>query len=100
MAPRGGPDTLLFRARSVLAEPMERSGIALTGADRELNTPTASSPGILFGSEVLDLDLGGTDLTVLSSCQSGLGDPHPGDGIQGLRRAFRAAGARTVVSSL
>jgi CHAT domain-containing protein len=97
---RDVPDTVLYRARSGLTEPMERSGIALAGADIELNQPTLTSSGILFASEVLDLDLRGTDLVVLSSCQSGLGDPSPGEGIQGLRRAFRAAGARTVVSSL
>ena len=94
------PNTLLFRARAQLADPMLRSGIALAGADRELNQPTASSPGILFAVDVLGLDLRNTDLAVLSSCQSGLGDPRPGDGIQGLRRAFRAAGVKTVVSSL
>jgi len=94
------PDTLLFRARARLADPMHRSGIALAGADQELSMPTAASPGILFGTDVLDLDLRNTDLAVLSSCQSGLGDPRPGDGIQGLRRAFRAAGVKTVVSSL
>jgi CHAT domain-containing protein len=100
VAPTAGAETPLFRARSMIADPMLRSGIALTGADRELNTPTAASPGILFASEVLDLDLRDTDLAVLSSCQSGIGDPRPGDGIQGLRRAFRAAGAGSVVSSL
>jgi CHAT domain-containing protein len=93
-------DTPLFRARSILRDPMRRSGIALAGADPELNAPTASSPGILFAEEVLDLDLRDTDLAVLSTCQSGLGDPLPGDGIQGLRRAFRAAGVKSVVSSL
>lgn len=97
---RAVPDTLLYRARAALADPMERSGVALAGANSELNAPTESSEGILFASEVLDLDLRGTDLTVLSSCQSGLGDSDPGDGIQGLRRAFRAAGSKTVVSSL
>jgi CHAT domain-containing protein/predicted negative regulator of RcsB-dependent stress response len=95
-----GEETPLFHARSMIADPMLRSGLALAGADRELNTPTAASPGILFASEVLDLDLRDTDLAVLSSCQSGIGDSRPGDGIQGLRRAFRAAGASSVVSSL
>ena len=90
----------LFEARAAIADPMFRSGIALDGADRDLNQPTAASPGILFASEALDLDLRDTDLVVLSSCQSGIGDPRPGDGIQGLRRAFRAAGANTVVSTL
>jgi len=99
-APADPATPLLYRARSMLAEPMLRSGIALAGADSELGAPTAKSPGVLFASEVLNLDLRNTDLAVLSSCQSGLGDPQPGDGIHGLRRAFRAAGCAAVVSSL
>jgi CHAT domain-containing protein len=99
-APSSDETPLLYRARSLLADPMLRSGIALSGADLELTTPTAASPGILFAAEVLNLDLRNTDLAVLSSCQSGLGDPRPGDGIHGLRRAFRAAGCSSVVSSL
>jgi CHAT domain-containing protein len=79
---------------------MQRSGIALAGANLDLAQPSAESPGVLFAAEILDIDLRGTDVAVLSSCQSGLGDVLPGDGIQGLRRAFRAAGVKTVVSSL
>jgi tetratricopeptide (TPR) repeat protein len=90
----------LFRARSLLSDPMQRSGIALAGANLDMAEPSAESPGMLFAVEILDIDLRGTDLAVLSSCQSGLGEVLPGDGIQGLRRAFRAAGVKTVVSSL
>lgn len=91
---------LLFRTRALLDDPLQRSGIALAGADADLDAPTAASPGILFAADILDLDLRQTDLVVMSSCQSGIGDPGPGDGVQGLRRAFRAAGAESVVSSL
>lgn len=93
-------DTLLFRSRARLSDPLLRSAIALAGADGDLDAPTAASPGIAFASELLELDLRQTDLVVMSSCQSGIGDPSPGDGVQGLRRAFRAAGAESVVSSL
>jgi CHAT domain-containing protein len=56
---------------------------------------------LLTGEEVSGLDLGGCDLVVLSACETGLGRlAAAGQGCLSLSRAFREAGARTVVSSL
>ncbi len=42
----------------------------------------------------------GTDLVVLSACESGAAVPEARSGVDGLRRAFLAAGARSVMSTL
>jgi CHAT domain-containing protein len=55
--------------------------------------------GFLTMEEVLDLKLA-ADLTVLSACQTALGQEISGEGIMGLMRAFLYAGSRSVIVSL
>src|SRR5262249_19666699 len=56
--------------------------------------------GILTTEEVAALDLSGVSWAVLSACETGVGDVVPSEGVLGMRRAFRIAGARTLITSL
>jgi CHAT domain-containing protein len=74
--------------------------IVLAGAEHGARSPDPAHDGLLTAEEVRSLDLWGTQLVVLSACDSGKGAPSAGQGIYGLRRSFLAAGAETLVTSL
>ena len=74
------------------------SGITLAGANRPPDPER--DDGILTAVEAQHLDLAGTDLVVLSACESAIGTSTHGEGLMGLQRAFQVAGARSLVSSL
>ena len=82
--------------------PLKRCGLILSGGQHAWlgeELPTGIEDGILTGEEIAGLDLSGTELVVLSACQTGLGDLSR-DGVYGLQRAFKVAGAGTIIMSL
>lgn len=76
--------------------PMVMSGLVFAGA----NKPGTPGRGIVTGEALVDRDLSGMDLAVLSACETGLGEVAGGEGVFGLTRAFHVAGCRDVVASL
>lgn len=84
-------------------DPMLRSGLYFAGADRALaGTPPIEGldNGILTAMEAGNINLSGTELVVLSACNTGRGNVRNGEGVFGLRRALQEAGAESVLMSL
>jgi CHAT domain-containing protein len=95
-------DLRTIRTSIQIENPLLRSGLALAGANRNLDSsplPNGDN-GILTALEVAGLDLRGTQLVVLSACETGNGEAKVGDGVYGLRRALVIAGAQSQVMSL
>jgi CHAT domain-containing protein len=83
--------------------PMLRSALALAGANtwaKGGRLPLEAGKGILFAQDVAGLDLWANEITVLSACETAMGDVVIGEGVFGLRRAFAVAGAKTLIMSL
>lgn len=84
-------------------DPMLRSGLVLSGANRVWGgkPPIAGmEDGILTSYEISQLDLRRTELVVLSACETALGDIRGTEGVFGLQRAFKLAGAKNMILSL
>lgn len=81
---------------------LSRSGLLMTGAADYIfgvAPEIGADDGVLTAREISRMDLSGLDLVVLSACETGLGDI-TGEGVFGLQRGFKKAGAQTLLVSL
>ena len=106
-AARGGLEDSSFILDGESEAPKEdkaltRSGLLFAGAQNAFDgkeIPIDVEDGILTAKDIARMDLRGTDLVVISACQSGLGEV-TGDGVFGLQRGFKKAGVQSIVMSL
>ncbi|WP_158231205.1 CHAT domain-containing tetratricopeptide repeat protein [Bradyrhizobium sp. C9] len=77
-----------------------QSGIVLSGAGDSRFPLHDDKDGYLYAFEVMDWDLSGLDLLVLSACETGRGDESFVSGLRGLPTALGIAGARRALLTL
>jgi CHAT domain-containing protein len=90
-------DTRTIRA----THPFNITGLALAGANvlPYSSNRNFSNDGILTGSEVCALTLTGTKIVILSACETSVGDYLESEGLFSLSKAFRIAGAQSVLAT-
>ena len=79
-----------------------RSGLFMAGANYSMlgeDTPVGVDDGVLTAQEISLLNLRGSELVALSACDSAEGDIGF-DGVFGLQRGFKKAGANSILMSL
>ncbi|MCS7078049.1 MAG: CHAT domain-containing protein [Bacteroidia bacterium] len=81
---------------------MLNAGLLFAGVidyDKMEIRPLDKEDGKLTAFEVMNMELDSTELVVLSACETGLGQASK-EGVYGLQRAFKIAGAQSIIMSL
>jgi CHAT domain-containing protein len=82
------------------ASPDLRSGVVLHGANsRQSLEWTLPDDGVMTAMELAEIDLRGTELVVLSGCETARGGARIWDTVNGLALACHLGGARAVMAS-
>lgn len=94
-----------FKDNAPNKNPMLESGLFFAGANRfwcndKLQLSPYADDGILRSAEIATLNLADCSLVVLSACETGLGYSNSSEGVYGLQRAFKLAGAKQILMSL
>src|SRR5690606_33146273 len=84
---------------SQFTNPLLRSGLVFASSKNNFTNEKASI-SILNALEVSNLNLSGTKLVTLSACETGLGAIENREGVYGLQRSFKIAGAENLIFSL
>lgn len=81
---------------------LSRTFLVMSGGNmlsKHETIPDGMEDGILTAQEIAGMYFKGLDLVVLSACQTALGDID-NEGVYGLQRGFKKAGANTILMSL
>ena len=94
-----------FNENSDLNSSMIESGLFFAGANKFWSNDTievaiGQKDGILRAAEIAEMNLSNCNLVVLSACETGLGFSNTSEGVYGLQRAFKLAGADMILMSL
>ena len=85
------------------SNPLVRTGLLLSNASQTWQgaaSEEGTEDGVLTAYELANMDLGKTQLAVLSACETGMGDIQNGEGVYGLQRALKQAGVHKMIVSL
>ena len=100
------PDDYAFynsdSTQALIDHSMQRTGLLLAGAQKAISEnfiPEGVEDGILTAYEISQVDLSHLEIAILSACETALGDITT-DGVAGLQRGFKKAGANSILMSL